>query len=86
MSKGGGKSSPLAPVAGSAVGVLQRVVLGALCGVGLVWTLTAVWPPCRSYVSGLGHHIGRFSIHNPVVLLGLLLGVFGSLLWSAVKK
>jgi hypothetical protein len=85
MSKGS-KGHSITPVAGSLLTLAQRVVLGALCGVGLVWTVTALWTPSKSYVLGFGHHVSRFSVQYPVVLLGLMLGILVSLLWSAVKK
>jgi len=66
--------------------LLGRMVLGGLCGVGLMWTLTALWPPSQSYVRHFGTHLATLSRSQPVVLIGLLVGSVGTLLWQALKK
>lgn len=87
VSKGGkGGGGGVGPVAGSLLTVGQRVLLGGLCGVGAVWAVTALWAPSKTFVWQFSHQVSKFSIHYPVALLGLMVGVLGSLLWCAVKK
>jgi hypothetical protein len=82
VNKGSGKGLP----AGRALEVFQRLALGGLCGVGAVWTLTALWPVSRPFVRQFGYQVQKFAGAYPVVLLGLLLGVGGALLWQAFRK
>lgn len=86
VSKSGKGGSGMGPVAGSLLTLGQRVLLGGLCGVGAVWAVTALWSPSKALVWNFSHQVSKFSIHYPVALLGLTVGVLGSLLWSAVKK
>ena len=80
------KSSAIGSGAGHAATLLGRAVLGGLCGVGLVWTVTALWPPGHGYVRRFGHHIQLLARDYPIVLLGLMMGISAALLWQALRK
>jgi hypothetical protein len=84
--KGGGASAAAGAFAGQLGQLLGRLVLGGLSGVGLVWTLTALWPPSRSYVRGFGHQLQLLSHDYPAVVLGLLGGTLVTLLWQSLRK
>jgi hypothetical protein len=82
-----GKTSGAAgAMTGQAVTLGTQTVLGGLCGVGLVWTLNALWPPSRRLVDQFGDGMQNLAQDYPVVLLGLLIGVLGALTWNAVKR
>ena len=66
--------------------LLVNAVLGGMCGVGFLWTLTAAWPPSRRYVLRFGDHLESWSHDYPTVVLGLLVGVIGALALQAMKK
>jgi hypothetical protein len=82
----GRTSNAVAGAAGEAGTLLGRVAVGAMCGVGLVWTVTALWPAARRYVRLFGSQMETLSQSYPSVLLGLLLGITVTLVWQAMRK
>jgi len=80
------RSTGLQEVAASLARVLGRTALGALAGVGLVWTLTALVPPSKLYIFQLAGQVQLLSRDYPVVLLGLLAGVCAALLAQSVRR
>lgn len=72
--------------AADAARLLGRTLLGGLCGVGLVWTLTAAWPASKPIVQLAGDRIQSLTGDYPVVALGLLAGMGAALLWQALKR
>jgi hypothetical protein len=81
-----GKMAGVGTTAGQTLHLLGRMLLGGLCGVGAVWTLSALWPPSRGVIHTFGNHFQALSREYPAVILGLLLGMVASLIWQAVKK
>ena len=81
------------PVGGAAVGaageaatLLGRVAMGGLCGVGLVWTISALWPTGRRFVRLFASQLENLSHNYPTVLLGLVVGIGATLVWQALRK
>jgi len=63
-----------------------RTLTGGLCGIGLMWVLTAMWPPAKPYVYQVGRQIETMSDQHPVVMVGLMAGILASLVWQAAKR
>lgn len=63
-----------------------RVAIGGLCGVGAVWTISALWPLGRRYVRLFASQLENLSHDYPTVLLGLVLGIGATLVWQALRK
>jgi hypothetical protein len=80
------KSADLSGAAADAGRLLGRAVLGGLAGVGAVWVLTAFWPPSRHYLLQLHGPIQHLSSQYPTHTIGLVMGIFGVLLWQGVRK
>jgi membrane-associated phospholipid phosphatase len=81
-----GKAAALGDTAGQVLHLVERMILGGVLGVALTWALTALWPPSRDYVERCGYYVQTLSRHYPVVMVGLLLGIAGALIWQAYKK
>jgi hypothetical protein len=80
------KSKEIAAVPAQALRLMGQVLLGGLCGVGLLWTLTTAWPISRSYVHRVGDCIEAVSGTQPIVMVGLIVGTLTALFWQALKK
>lgn len=73
-------------MANDAAALLGRTAIGGLCGVGLVWTVSALWPMGRRYVRFFASQLENLSHDYPTVLLGLVLGIGATLVWQALRK
>ena len=76
----------LTEVPGQTIQLAGQVLLGGLCGVGLLWTLTTLWPMSRRWVLRAGDFIETLSSNQPVVIVGLLAGMSAALIWRALRK
>lgn len=80
------KTAVLGNAAGQVVHLAERTILGGVLGVAATWGLTSLWPPAKLYVERFGYYLQAFSRHYPVIMVGLLAGVLGALLWQAARK
>ncbi len=81
-----GTGDILRDIAVQVVQSVGRAVVGGLCGVGLVWTLGAMWPASKPYIQALGNQIERLSGSYPTVAVGLIGGVMVTLLCHSVRR
>lgn len=82
-----GKSGAnLGMVGRSGLRVAGSTLVGALCGVGALWTLTILWPVSKGVVYGAGRQLEQLSGDHPVVMMGLLVGAGVALAVQALRN
>ncbi|MBM3456948.1 MAG: hypothetical protein FJX77_00215 [Armatimonadetes bacterium] len=81
-----GTGAVLQETASRFVQMVGRAAVGGLCGVGFLWTLTAVWPVSRFGIHQLALQMERLSSGYPVVAVGLFVGIVAALLWQSVQQ